>query len=399
MFKKRGPGILIAAAFIGPGTVTTCLRSGIYDGYSLLWALFLSVIATIILQEMAGRLGIITGKGLPELIRKHISQPLWRNLFLGIILTAIVIGNGAYEAGNLAGASLGLEALFGNGLAKWLPWLSGCFAILVLWKGSYKLLESIFTLLVVLMSLSFAITVFLVDPDWDLIVSGLLVPKIASDSIFNIMALIGTTVVPYNLFLYSALVTQTWNTPNDLKSMRRDIIFSVVIGGFVSMAILITAAGSKMESLSSVMDLAVALEPIYGSLARYGLGIGLFAAGITSAITAPMAAAFVARQCFGWDNVNSDPKFRAVWLIIILAGLASYLFQYQPLEIIYIAQIANALLLPVLALFLIWAVQSGNIMGAYKNNFFNNLLAVFVLLLVIGLAGKTFLGLWKQWVS
>ena len=120
---------------------------------------------------MAGRLGIITGKGLPELIRKHISQPLWRNLFLGIILTAIVIGNGAYEAANLAGASLGLEALFGNGLAKWLPWLSGCFAILVLWKGSYKLLESIFTLLVVLMSLSFAITVFLVDPDWDLIVS------------------------------------------------------------------------------------------------------------------------------------------------------------------------------------------------------------------------------------
>ena len=112
-----------------------------------------------------------------------------------------------------------------------------------------------------------------------------------------------------------------------------------------------------------------------------------------------MAAAFVARQCFGWDNVNSDPKFRAVWLIIILAGLASYLFQYKPLEIIYIAQIANALLLPVLALFLIWAVQSGNIIGAYKNNFFNNLLAVFVLLLVIGLAGKTFLGLWKQWVS
>ena len=395
MFKKSSPGILIAAAFIGPGTVTTCLRSGIYDGYSLLWALLLSVLVTVILQEMAGRLGIITGKGLPELIRTYIAKPVWRFLFLGIILTAIIFGNAAYEAGNLAGASLGLEALFGTDFASWFPWFSGFFAIALLWRGSNKFLERVFTLLVLLMSLSFAITVFLVQPDLNALFTGLLVPKISSDTILNVMALIGTTVVPYNLFLYSALVTQTWTAAEDLRFMRRDIVISVVVGGFVSMSILITAAGSKMEEMTNVMDLAVALEPIYGSLAKFGIGIGLFAAGITSAITAPMAAAFVARQCFGWEKANSDPKFRAVWIFIIIAGLASYLFKYQPLQIIYIAQIANALLLPVLALFLIWAVRSREIMGAYNNTIFNNLLSIIVLLLAFGLAGKTLFGIWK----
>jgi Mn2+/Fe2+ NRAMP family transporter len=256
-------------------------------------------------------------------------------------------------------------------------------------------LERIFTLLVVLMSLSFAITVFLVQPDLNALFTGLLVPKISSNNLLNVMALIGTTVVPYNLFLYSALVTQTWTDTKDLRFMRRDIIFSVVIGGFVSMSILITAAGSKMESMISVMDLAVALEPIYGSMARYGLGIGLFAAGLTSAITAPMAAAFVARQCFGWASLNSDPKFRTVWLMIIVIGLASHLLEYKPLQIIYIAQIANALLLPVLALFLIWAVRSNEIMGTHKNNYFTNLLSILVLVLVVGLAGKTLLGIWR----
>ena len=161
------------------------------------------------------------------------------------------------------------------------------------------------------------------------------------------------------------------------------------------MAILITAAGSRLMALENVMDLAASLEPVYGSLARYGIGVGLFAAGITSSITAPLAAAYVARQCFGWSPQRTDPRFRAVWIGVIAIGVLSHLLQYRPLEVIYFAQIANALLLPILAVFLWWAIRSRALMGTYRNNGWQDLLAGGVLLLVSGLAFKTILGLWN----
>lgn len=395
MFKKGGPGMLIAAAFIGPGTVTTCLRAGVDWGFTLLWALGLSIIATIVLQEMAGRLGLVTRSGLPDLVRRHVGRPVLKGLFLGIILAAIVIGNAAYEAGNIAGASLGLESAFGPGLADVYPWIAGMLAFSLLWMGSYKVLEQIFTGLVLLMSLSFAVTAFLVRPDWGEVLHGLFVPSADSASLLMVMALIGTTVVPYNLFLYTSLVAEKWEGAANLKSMRRDIVSSVLIGGAVSMAILITAAGSRLSTLENVMDLAASLEPVYGSLARYGIGVGLFAAGITSSITAPLAAAYVARQCFGWEADRSDPRFRAVWMGVIAVGVLSHLLQYRPLEVIYFAQIANALLLPILAVFLWWAIRSKALMGAYRNNAWQDLLAAGVLLLVSGLALKTLIGLWN----
>jgi len=395
MFKKGGPGMLIAAAFIGPGTVTTCLRAGVDQGYTLLWALGLSVVATIVLQEMAGRLGLVTRSGLPDLVRGHVRRPLWRYLFIGIILAAIVLGNAAYEAGNIAGASLGLESALGPGWASLYPWITGLIACSLLWMGSYKVLERIFTGLVLLMSLSFAVTAFLVRPDWAGVLRGLLIPSTDAGSLLTVMALIGTTVVPYNLFLYTSLVAEKWDGAGNLKSMRRDIVRSVLIGGAVSMAILITAAGSRLTTLENVMDLAVSLEPVYGSLARYGIGVGLFAAGITSSITAPLAAAYVARQCFGWSPDRTDPRFRAVWIGVIAIGVLSHLLQYRPLEVIYFAQIANALLLPILAVFLWWAIRSRALMGNFRNNGWQDLLAGGVLLLVSGLALKTIIGLWN----
>ncbi len=396
MFKKGGPGMLIAAAFIGPGTVTTCLRAGVDQGYTLLWALLLSVVATVVLQEMAGRLGLVTRQGLPDLVRSQVDRKLLRLLFIGVILAAIVVGNAAYEAGNIAGASLGLESAFGPHWAQYYPWITGLIALYLLWMGSYKVLERIFTGLVVLMSLSFALTAILVKPDWSAVLYGLVFPAADATSLLTVMALIGTTVVPYNLFLYTSLVTEKWEGADHLPTMRRDIAFSVLVGGAVSMAILITAAGSRLTALENVMDLAASLEPVYGSLARYGLGVGLFAAGITSSITAPLAAAYVARQCFGWRADRTDFRFRAVWIGVVAIGVLSHLLKFQPLEVIYFAQIANALLLPVLAVFLWWAIRHRGLMGAFRNKPWHDLLAGVVLLLVTGLALKTILGLWNS---
>ncbi|MGB5364374.1 MAG: divalent metal cation transporter, partial [Aureibaculum sp.] len=113
-FKNIGPGTLVAAAFIGPGTVTLCTLAGVNFGFTLLWAMVLSIIATIVLQEMAARLGIISQKGLSEVIRGEIKNPLARKVTIILILSAIVIGNAAYEAGNISGGILGLETIFTN---------------------------------------------------------------------------------------------------------------------------------------------------------------------------------------------------------------------------------------------------------------------------------------------
>ncbi|MBC2840453.1 Nramp family divalent metal transporter [Robiginitalea sp. SC105] len=389
MFRKTGPGMLIAAAFIGPGTVTTCLRAGVEMGYALLWALLLSVVATIVLQEMAGRLGLVTRRGLPTLIRQRIPIPWLRVSMVGMILIAIVAGNAAYEAGNIAGGVLGLEALAGNSLGGFYPWICGALAFLLLWMGSYRALEKVFTVLVLLMSLSFLITAVVVRPDPGALLRGLFTPEIAGDSLFTVLALIGTTVVPYNLFLYTALVTEKWKDSDALGGMRRDIFWSVAIGGIVSMAILVTAAGSGMTSLSGVLDLTEALEPVYGKAARYCMGIGLFAAGLSSAITAPLAAAYVARQTFDWPPDRGDWRFRGTWILVLLCGVLSLSLDFRPLEVIYVAQIANAIVLPVVAVFLWWMIRSRKLMGEERNSAARDLLAFIVIGIVTLLAGKT----------
>lgn len=396
MLKKLGPGILIAAAFIGPGTITVCTIAGVRFGYVLLWAMLLSAIATVILQEMAARLGLVTGKGLTEVLKAQLSMGWLRLLVLGIILAAIVLGNAAYEAGNISGATLGLEAIFGSSSAVIYPWIIGIFAFVLLYIGSYKVLEKAFVTLVGLMSLSFIITAIITRPNLIEIFKGLLVPEIPEGSILTIIALIGTTVVPYNLFLHASLVQEKWDSVNDLSSARADTFLSVMIGGIVSMTVIVAANSIPGEDVTNALEMAKSLEPLYGNAAKYCMGIGLLAAGITSAITAPLAAAYVVNNCFGWGVGLKDWKFRTIWVIILLAGVSSLSFKFKPLEIIQFAQIANGLLLPVMAILLLWLVNRPKVLGKYRNTIWHNVLTIGIILLVIVLGIKSIFGVIGQ---
>ncbi len=367
---------MIAAAFIGPGTITACTLAGVEFGYALLWAMVLSIVATIILQEMSARLGIITQNGLTEVIRSQIRSPFLRNLIIGIILMAIVVGNAAYEGGNIGGGVLGLEAVFGSKGIKYYPFIIGLFVFLLLYLGNYRTLEKVFVSLVIIMSFSFLITALITKPDFKAILQGIFIPALPQDSILTVVALVGTTVVPYNLFLHASLVSEKWKTKEDLKWARWDTFFSLALGGLVSMAIIIGAAAIPEKSVSGVLDLAKGLEPLYGNAARYCMGVGLFAAGITSAITAPLAAAYVADSCFGWKAGMKDYRFRSVWVIILILGVLFMSFGIKPIEIIKFAQIANGVLLPFTAVFLLWAVNSSALMGRYRNKTLQNVLGI-----------------------
>jgi len=293
-FKNIGPGPLVAAAFIGPGTVTLCTIAGVNFGYALLWAMVLSIVATLVLQEMSARLGIITQKGLSEIIRSEIKHPFFRGLAIVLILSAIVIGNAAYEAGNISGGVLGLETIIenpkiqiGGFTLNFLSILVGAVGFVLLYIGNYKVLEKTLVSLVILMSIAFLITAILTKPDISEILSGIFIPKFPNNSILTIIGLIGTTVVPYNLFLHAALVKEKWHQKSDLKFARKDTLIAVILGGLVSTCIIISASAIQTQEINNASDLAKGLEPLFGSFAKYFLAIGLFAAGITSAITAP----------------------------------------------------------------------------------------------------------------
>ena len=184
IFNNIGPGPLVAAAFIGPGTVTVCTIAGVNFGFALLWAMGLSIIATVVLQEMAARLGIITQKGLSEIIRTEIYNPVLKSLTVILIISAIVIGNAAYEAGNISGGVLGLETLVGKHNLELFGFsintlciLTGLIAFSLLYVGNYKTIERALMALVLLMSLAFLITAILTKPNIANILKGVFKEK------------------------------------------------------------------------------------------------------------------------------------------------------------------------------------------------------------------------------
>ena len=393
-----GPGPLVAAAFIGPGTVTLCSIAGLDFGFSLLWTLVLSIIATIVLQEMSARVGIVSNKGLSQVIREEIKNPGFRNIVITLILSAIVIGNAAYEAGNISGGVLGLEAIFGekdltilNININFYSIILGLLAFFLLYIGNYKILERCLIFLVIIMSLSFIITAIITKPDITNLFNGLFVPKFPKGSFLIIIGLIGTTVVPYNLFLHASLVKEKWKNKSDLKFARNDTIVSIVLGGIVSMCIIISSASLNIDNINNAADLAKGIEPLYGIYSKYILAIGLFSAGITSAITAPLAASFVASGCLGWSFNMKGLKFRSVWMFILLVGVISSSSGYKSIEIIKFAQVANGILLPVIAGFLIWIVNKESILGKYKNSKWQNFIGLSILVITIFLGLKSIL--------
>ncbi|MEP6262121.1 MAG: Nramp family divalent metal transporter [Gillisia sp.] len=394
--RNVGPGVLVSAAFIGPGTVTVCTLAGVNFQYALLWALLLSILACVILQEMAARLGIIARKGLSECIREEIKNPYLKLAGIILIFSAIVVGNAAYEAGNITGAVLGITAIapslsveLGNFTLNIWSIIIGAIAFSLLALGNYRILEKVFIGLVALMSISFLITAFLVKPDVLEILKGLFIPKTGPDGILTVIALVGTTVVPYNLFLHASLVGEKWKEPGDLKIARRELTWAIVLGGIVSMAIVISAAAPNLSNVATAADLAAGLQPLYGQYATWFIALGLLAAGITSAITAPLAAAYVVRGILGWNGGLNSLKFKSVWAGILILGVIFSSLKLQPIEIIRFAQVANGILLPVIAIFLFWIVNKESVLGKYRNTRWQNLLGVLIITITLFLGAKS----------
>ena len=179
--------------------------AGANFGFALIWTLLFSVIATILLQSMAARLGVATGQDLAQALRANIQTPLFKLLAIFLVISAIGVGSAAYEAGNLSGASMGLIGIFPNVNPQiWTPLIAFLSAGL-LYSGKHKVVENALIVLVILMSLVFISTLIMASPSLGDILSGF-TPSLPEGSITTVLALVGTTIVPYNLFLHSGVL-------------------------------------------------------------------------------------------------------------------------------------------------------------------------------------------------
>ncbi len=390
--KKFGPGLLVAAAFIGPGTITTASVAGANFGFTLLWALAFSVFATILLQSMAARLAVVSGLDLAHALRANITHPIAQLIAICLVIGAIGIGSAAYQAGNLTGAGIGLQALFTEvPSVVWVPLIAFVSAAL-LYSGVYKLIEKALIALVLLMSLVFISTLFIAAPDIMQLVGGFR-PSIPDGSVVTILALIGTTIVPYNLFLHSGIIAREKTPPEftekAVKTHNMDTTISVSLGGLITLAIVATASVAFFGQSSGPLNaanMAKQLEPLLGSYAQYFFALGLFAAGMTSAVTAPLAGAYAVCGMLGWKLNVEDRRFKFIALAILAFGTVVASLSLDPVAIIIFAQATNAILLPIICLYLLWLLNNTNVMGKFKNSLLLNCLSIPVVLTVVGLS-------------
>lgn len=380
---------VITAAFIGPGTVAAAAAAGAGHGYSLLWALVFSTIACLSLQEASTRITVISGLNLGQALRAQYSKGLMALAVLLLVLGAIVLGCAAYEVGNILGGVAG--AVLGTGFSpQVLTISSGIIVALLLWFGAPRTIARLLSVFVAVMGVTFLVMAWQLGPAPLEVLRGALVPVIPQGSEVLVLGLVGTTVVPYNIFLGSSLARgQT------LTNMRFGLVIAICFGGLVSMGIVIV--GTAVQGPFSFETLAELLVRRLGAGAQGLFGIGLFAAGLSSAITAPLAAALTARSLFSTAEGEADPRwhsgswrFRSVWGVVVMTGVAFGMAGIKPIPAIVLAQALNGLLLPLVAVFLLVLVNDRRLLGQDGiNGAAANLVMVIVVVatVVLGLTG------------
>ncbi len=243
------------------------------------------------------------------------------------------------------------------------------------------------------MSIVFLVTATVAARDLGSMLEGAFLPRLPDESAAVVaLGLIGTTIVPYNLFLHSNAARERWRGESELPEARADLVVAIVLGGVVSMAIVVTAAAIQGTTIDGAAAMAAQLEPLLGRWAGLFFAVGLFAAGLTSAITAPLAAAYAMSGVLGWVADLRSPLPRAVWIAVMLTGVGFALAGVRPVPAILFAQAMNGVLLPAVALFLLLVMNDTTLLRGARNGWVANTLGVVVVGLAAVLGVRAVLG-------
>lgn len=373
---------VISAAFIGPGTVTTAASAGAGFGYALIWALVFSTLACYVLQEASARITAVSGINLGEAMRSEYGTSKSGRFVIWLALIAILSGCAAFEAGNILGAVAGISLVNSSIPVPAIVVAIGIIAAILLWKGTVGQIAKLLGVIVAAMGVCFLITAFLIPHDLSNLFSNGFTPMIPAGAEILVLGLIGTTVVPYNIFLGSGL--KHAQSPSEMKL---SLGIAIGLGGVISVAILLT--GTAISGEFTFKELASTLSAQLGGFGPLLLGIGLFGAGLSSSLTAALAASITAKSLLSTQSNDQkwsegSLRFRAVWMSVLGIGLLFGVMQLQPVPIIILAQALNGIILPVIAVILFLLINNPRVLPAdHQNGLVMNLLTGIVVWLTI----------------
>jgi NRAMP (natural resistance-associated macrophage protein)-like metal ion transporter len=395
--KSRWRGFLIFLAVVGPGIITsnvdndaggitTYSMAGAHFGYSLIWSLVPITLALIIIQEMSARMGVVTGRGLSDLIREHFGVKITFYLLLGLIFTNF--GNTIAE---FAGIAASLEIF---SISKYLSVPAGAFLVwLLAVKGTYKSVEKIF-LVACLFYGTYIVSGFLAKPDWNAVKLNVLSPefKFSAGSFGMLIGLIGTTIAPWMQFYLQSAVVEKNIKVEDYKHCRADVIIGSFVVSIVAFFIIVVCAATLFKAgirIETAKDAALSLAPLAGKYCSVLFAFGLLNASLFAASILPLSTAYVVCEGMGWEEgVNKKfseaPQFYGLYSLLIFLGAGVVLWPGLPLiPIMFISQVVNGIVLPVILVFILILINNKKIMGNYTNKMTFNILAWFVVVILI----------------
>jgi len=394
-----GPGIIAASAGNDSGGISTYSVAGARYGYKMLWMMVLMTPAFIIIQEMAGRMGAVTGKGFAALIRERFGV---RPTFVAMLL--LLGSTAATTVAEFAGVAAALE-LFGVSRLFSVP-----IAAVVVWllvvRGSYRNVEKVLLALSSVF-IAYVVSAFLAKPDWLAVGQAMVVPSVVPEAGFIALAigLTGTTIAPWMQFLVQSNIVDKGTSIKEWRIARFDVMAGALVANIVAIFIIITTGAVLHPAGIAITDAgqaAEALAPLAGSYATMLFAIGLLAASVLSAAVLPLTASYAICEAFGWESgLDRDwseaPIFNGLYTFVIFLAAAVILIPGLDLiAIMLVSQVVNGMMLPFLLIFMMVIINDRRIMGRHVNGKFHNVLAwgtiVVAIALTVLLLGMTVLG-------
>ncbi len=379
--KNRWKGILLFFAVAGPGIITsnvdndaggiaTYSMAGSHFGNTLLWSLIPIMLALIVVQEMSARMGVVTGKGLSDLIRERFGVKVTVYVLIGVVLTNF--GNVIAE---FAGVASSLE-IFHVPKYVSVP-LSALFVWLLVVKGTYRSVEKIF-LYACLFYVTYIVSGILAKPDWGEIGTSLVRPTLdlSSGALAMIIGLVGTTIAPWMQFYLQASIVEKNVLVKDYKHSRLDVILGSVVVTVVAGFIVLTCAATLFKAgvkVETAADAALALAPLAGKYCSALFAFGLLNASLFAASILPLSTAFLVCEGMGWETginkkFSEAPQFYGLYSVLIFLGAGIILLPGIPLfSVMYVSQVVNGIVLPAVLVFMILLISNKKLMGEYAN--------------------------------
>jgi NRAMP (natural resistance-associated macrophage protein)-like metal ion transporter len=394
LFAILGPGIITGSVDNDAGGITTYSVAGAIYGYGLIWTLIPSFVVLIVIQEMNARMGIVTGKGLADLIRENAGVKITFFIFIGLLLADL--GNTTTEFAGVAGS---MEVF---GISKYIsvPVVAFMVWILVV-KGTYKIAERVFLIFSVSL-LTYVISALMGKPHWSEIGSSIIHPQmdVSAKGLAMVIGIVGTTIAPWMQFYMQSSVIEKGLKMKNYKYTLIDIVVGCVATVTVAFFIIVACASTLHEAgtqINEAKDAALALKPLAGNLSSQVFAFGLFIASIFSATILPLATAFYVCEAFGfeagidkkWDEAK---EFYVLYTSILIIAAFIILLPNSPLiKISLWSQVLNGMLLPVVLVCMILIVNNKKIMGVHVNKPINNIIGWASIVILIGLSAALIL--------